>query len=802
VNEQFTPIGVEVFHGQVDASTPLFNRDPGWLKKLQNMRVKPGGYVEARGGYEALKPSGGTSAPIFGSGQFGGFHEHVRTRGAVFLTDNTNFSRDIGGLYYFYLFGAATSLAVTMPTLATNLLNNAIYFGATAPFSYLTFNLFQGTGGTYSVTWEYRSTTAGGSWQTVSSTAPIDFKTAGIQTMEWVPDATWTPFAVQETNLYWIRCRISTAGAVVTGDVVAQEAIRSNWSGRRVLFAADVGVGLGLGNTNLVLQYGQTTGGVAVWTNAYAPPAPGTFRSTNRDRVRFMSYQDRIFATDGGPVVRANLNRPGSQKIGFTAPGFAITHAAGAVAPLFGAPGGTFDYGITFGYGPNGSWGESNVAMSSTGPVAYTAAQNAVINIGAGVLADSGIQDVVHIYRTGNLAGVPVSQRSSVPMFRIASLPRQGVLLEAANTYTDRSLAFPFPQKDLEVAINTPPASAKFINQLNGRVLLAGSVQNPNRAWWSEAGAGESFDQEEDFVELLHPITGMAVAFGTAFVWSEDEMVGVSDLDEDIPNIFEVPGGVGCVAGDAVKSKYGVLIWPSRDGIYFMAQDEKPQRITLDQSSVFGTMSVETHGGSRAEMYDSLYDIHLLTPEGVPVGSAPRWRFDLLKPHWNESTVSLSPLAVVTSPLGHADFGVPHPIFGNVNPSVSDRTPYVGEYTTADAGAGYDCIADIHFGPPKLQKFIPRRLAAYYQADAGWGTPVISSPGTAIFAPSPAYGTPVPKVGTDYKLAVANAKSSQSGSQDIVVRFAVTSAAGGVVHGQRLIAAYLDGKYADVEPTT
>jgi hypothetical protein len=246
------------------------------------------------------------------------------------------------------------------------------------------------------------------------------------------------------------------------------------------------------------------------------------------------------------------------------------------------------------------------------------------------------------------------------------------------------------------------------------------------------------------------------------------------------------------------------VAWPSRDGIYLMGQDLKPTNITPDHQSIFGKMSVETHGGSRAKFYDSMYHIHLLSPDGVPVGTYPAWRFDMLKPHWHEVSITGSPLAVIVAPFGHADSGIEHPIFGSVSRTSSDRIPYVGEYTTADSGAGFDCTADIHFGPGKFQKFSPRRFAAYYQTDAGWGTPVISTPpgSAAIFKTPSGFGTPTPKSGTDYKLAVANCTESSSGAQDIVVRFKATTVNGGTVRNQRLAACYLDGKLIKVHPTT
>src|SRR5574342_1358040 len=79
------------FRGYIDP--PIYGRDPGYLINLQNFRVMPGGYLEARGGFEELKPSGGTGADPISAGIYTGAHEHTMPDGYVFTYETT------GGTY-------------------------------------------------------------------------------------------------------------------------------------------------------------------------------------------------------------------------------------------------------------------------------------------------------------------------------------------------------------------------------------------------------------------------------------------------------------------------------------------------------------------------------------------------------------------------------------------------------------------------------------------------------------------------------------------------------------------------------
>lgn len=821
---------VEQFQGQVDANTPLFNRPPGWLKTLQNMRVKPGGWLEARGGYETLKPSGGTGASVGAGGQFGGFHEHVRQQGAVFMADDktsgANFSGDIGMLYYFPLLvdGAVTTLNSPTPSVGVGNLDDCIYFGSLEKFSYLRFNLGRSTGpaSTYTTEWEYWN---GAAWVAVTYVGPIQmFKSAGVQLATWVPQANWTATVVNNNFMYWVRVRIATAGAAaVLGDnSTCQEKIRSNWVGRRLYAAGMVGVGLGAGQPNEIFTSGQTTGGATIWSHlGYA-----TVTNLDSTRIRMATYQDRLIYTDGSVCVKKNLNQyTGAPDIplGFAKPdlvGGVVNVAAGAGAPNYGANPSNFAFGISYGWGPNGEWGESEIVKSA--PTPFAAGQRATItwayNSGP---PESGMVDCIYVYRTNDLVGVTASARSDQPMFRIATIVRDATFPGGsalvpiqvsggpAATYVDGTYAIPFPAKSAIQAPNLPPARFKLLAVLKNFLFVGGSDEFPARVYWSDGSYGEAFDLDittsnrfADFAWAGPEVVAMAPAFDAMYCWTEDRMFGVANPEEDFPDIFEVESGRGCSAPDSVCTAFGYLIWQSKDGFYAMDQNRVVQRITNDHAAIFGSMPRLTHGGSRAIIQNGLYEVQLANPSGTPV-TGGRWRFDLVKPSWSQSTLALAPLAFVQAPLSHADAGGLHPIYGNINPALSDRAAYVGEFTTVDAGSSYDCIADIHFGPGKFQKFSPRRFAAYYQADSGWGTPVISVPGVNyIFKTLTGFGTVTPKSGTDYKLAIANCTERNTGSQDIVVRFKASSVNGGAVRGQRLIAAYLHGRMGPIHPTS
>jgi hypothetical protein len=797
----------EQFFGQVDGNIPLFNRDPGWLKNLQNMRVRSGGHCEARGGYETLKPSGGTSGAIDTAGIIAGLHEHHQTHGCIqgVAADGISFTTDIALFPNARLFGPVANIAAAVPVLGVNDTDIAWYFGSIGKFSRLLINLTRGTstgGSTYGVTWEYWN---GAAWLALSG-ATENFYTAGLKDIAWAVPTAWAPVAVHNIYLYWVRCRITTIGVADQDAWILNAQILSDWRGRRMLFGAATD-GAAAANNGKLRFYGQTSGGAAAWSDAFVGAT--TLFSGANPVYRFATFQNRLLFVNGKENKRYNNDR--ADDLGLAAPvGCNLTIAA-VVGPNpdAGEPANfgracVFDYAVTFSYGPGGSWGESAHEMSTTGPLAFAANQYAALIVNAGVGVPSQVAHV-NLYRTKDLTTVPVSFRANAPMYKVAEIncltPTTTQATENDSTYEE-----PFPAEPLDLEDYTPPKRCRFIRAFRGRVFYASNDEYPARGWWSEPGHGESVNQRESYLDLSDtgggPITGEAVAFDAWIVWSENAMRAASDLDEAVPNIVDVPGGRGSIAPDAAAYGYGVIIWASSDGMYRMLGDGDIKRISDDQTETFGKMTIERHGRSRAFMHDGLYEIQLIDQNGTPVANG-RWRYDIYKGTWNRSTISFSPLTTALAPLGHADAGVLHPFYGNTDPAVADRTPRVGEYTTGDDAVGYDCIGDVHFGPSGFRGFAPDRFAAYFQRDSGWANPVVSNvPGhTPIFKGPTSFGTPTPKVGSDYELIVANCTDLPSGTQDIAVRFKATTVMGGTPQDQRLVACYLEGKMLGVPPT-
>lgn len=788
--------------GAVDANVPLFNRDTGILKKLMNARVKPGGYLETRGGYEELKPNAGTTANVDANGFIVGLFEHVQSHGAIIGAGNAGatFTTDIAMYGSYFLWKIADDPGGSPPGVGTTSTSNYWAFGSSGKFSRLRTTVAQGAGAgsAFTVIWEYSK--GAGVWGALTGPTE-DFKTAGTKEISWAIPSDWVPMQVNNIFLYWVRVRILAAGACVADVRILDSQFLSDWPGRVMLFGAtaQAAASAALGKLRF---YAQNGAGVASWSDAFVGAT--TLFSGNYPRYRFATFQSRLLFANGLENMRYNNDR--ASALGLDPPVAPnLQHVAAAAANNYGTAA-IYDFAISFGYGPRGEWGESPLVMSTTGPVAYGAGDQAQLTwTGAG--AQAGQVERVYLYRTDDLTSVEVSVRNQQPMFRIAALPRllPNVIQLAYNDFVRQ---FPFPEFQGDPFTDrVPPARCRFINSAPGRVLYAANDEHPTRGWWSKAGFGETVNKDEDFMDLSDlggEITGSVWAFDSWFLFTERGMRGASDLNEDIPNIFDVPGGVGSIAPDAVAYRYGQLFWLSGDGVYRMDQSGDIKRISDDQSAVFQKMTIESHGRSRACMYRGMYHVLLMDQNNAPIGSQPAWRYDLVTGNWHEVSHALSPFIDARAPLGHADQGVSHPIFGNQNPLVADRKPYVGEFTTVDAGVGFDVIADIHFGPRGFIKFSPRRFSAYYQSDAGWANPVVSTPpGAAYIFKTPAgFGTPVPKVGTDYKLIVSNLSEKISGAQDITVRFKATTVAGGAVYGQRLIAAYLEGKYLNVHPTS
>jgi hypothetical protein len=138
-------------------------------------------------------------------------------------------------------------------------------------------------------------------------------------------------------------------------------------------------------------------------------------------------------------------------------------------------------------------------------------------------------------------------------------------------------------------------------------------------------------------------------------------------------------------------------------------------------------------------------------------------------------------LALVTAPVGHANAGVRHPIFGQAALAASDFTALLGEYTTQDDGSNYTATATAHFGPSGNKELVFDKAYTHYKPITGWGTPVLANTASASAIGSLA-GTLTnlsSDAGLDYTRLAAIPAEGTLGTADLDIRIQVTSESGG-----------------------
>ena len=783
-------IGIERFLGYTDL--PVFGKPPGWLTALDNMRVMPGGYLEARGGNERIMPSGGTATAPLTAGLVVGAHEHTTPNiGWLVLasTGGTVFSANQALKAWYYLWDADPASS------------DAIYYGSDARFSRVVHYCEIAVDGATAPTFAYEFYN-GSTWTALTTTSTPDFTPAakGEQLFEWAVPSTWAATPVNGVLQYWVRIRM-TNNADAWGTRPAQSTQRAyaDWIGNRQIYIATADGAAGAANA-AIKRYGQS-GTTASWTDVGSSLFSGNFA-----RARFASYRGVLYYINGKDQKR--WNQETLSNVGFTAPsttGNGLTAATNGAGNLTGI----FSYAITYGYGPNGEWGESNERImqydGSAAATFMTAAANAVlVTFNLTGAPASGIADVIYVYRTPDLASAPAGARSNFPYYRIATVTRNSTG-SFPTTYADNVVALPFPPIALNIAVNTPPSSCRYITVHKNRIFLGSNNQYPGRVWWSQPFQAEAFVMDEDFADFTRStggiLTGIAEFNDQVVVFTEDQMFGIANVDTDTPSIYVIHPGVGCVAPDSIAVGNGVLGWLSRGGVYLWDGEGLPQRITADfKNSTFGRLTLANHGGSRGIIHNRLYELTLQDNTFSTIGAS--WEYNIVTKSWSLISYAAlpyaGPLITVTAPLGHADVGVRHPLRGPIAYGTTDWHVYIGEYTTVDHTTGYTLTARVHFGPMGYRAFSPNRLAAYYDASGGLAAdPTMSFSNAAYQWATPGLATAAVDTGTQYQLIEANVTQKNLGSGGIAAQWQVTTTTGGTLNAQRLHSIYLEGEYAE-----
>lgn len=746
----------------------------------------PGGYLEARGGFEAIKPSGGTASDPIAAGIYIGGHEHAMADGFLWTagTGGTVYSANLAQRGYFEIW----------PTGVAQ--HDAIYVGSNiGQFSRIVFYVSQGTAGATPPTFVYEYPTAT-DWSTTGSlttTSTPNFFSTAEQTLEFGIPSDWSLSVRNGVYGYHVRIRVSSSAhsALAVSSRQSTQKVYCDWQGARQIYEASAASAAATNNGTLK-WYGQSSASVVAWNSV----STGLF-SGNYPAARFASYRNLLYMVNGKEQKRWDNNTLAD--MGFTTP---TSSGATVNVAVAGTLTGLFYYAMTYGYGPAGEWGESSyLALGNTGGIA-TKKATWTLNL----TSIPSTAEKIYCYRTQDLTSV--AGTGAIPYFRIQTLSRDATGT-FPTTFTDDTVDFPFPPVELDIVTNTPPTRCKFICVHKNRLFIAGNNQYPGRAWWSDPFEAEAFNPDENFADFTRStggqITGMVEFNDQVVVFTEDATFGISNVDQDQPSIYVIHAGVGCIAPDSVAVGFGQLCWIARNGVYVWDGNDQPQIVSNHTSATFGRMSFEGYGKSRAVVHNRLYEVHLLNNKSDIVDSN-RYRYDLVTESWSTmvigSSSQLGPLAVVTAPLGHSDAGNRHPLYGQVDKDGTDYAIYLGEQGTFDGASAYSCIADVHFGPMQLNELSIDRCFAVHKIPAAWATTLSNAnTGSEIGSALGATANMTVDDGADYSRKVAIPAQGTLGTADVVIRVTATSVVAGPVNTQRLLSVGLDASESPAQVT-
>ena len=783
---------------------PLFGRAVGALSALQNMRIRPGGYAEARGGMERLKPSGGTPVAPIGAGGITAGIEVSTSYGWIrgyssALAANTQYSDN-------------RQLWITPTLFGTGVVSDAEYFGADQPFNRIGILLSVAANWNVTIAYEYWN---GSIYTALTTSETINWASTAQQFASWIVPTDWVPCAVGDAGTgfvwrYWIRIRMSAKVAVTTQPSAYQ--MFGFWPGVRDFYVASTdprtsvsaGKLMRWGQTDATNSWWQTvTNASALYSNASAPH-------------RMAAYRGRLFLVNGRDQLRWDGTYFTGIGLNSTAGTFTMIQSVGV-----GLPAGIWRYYAAWGYGPCSvftaqpvdpisGFGVSQAKLitptANADPLdassIVTTAPNGWVTVTLTSPPPSGAS-ALYIYRTPDLTSIPVASRGTIPAFLDSTLRSvSSGTLEAGAIYIDKGAGTLYPPVEAILFDNTPPSYSKYILVYQNRLFLG-----TDEAWyWSDPFLPDVFNRTFNYIILARALGGRNMG-GAEFadqvvLYTEDQTWGLRSVELDVPQLYPIHPSIGCVAPDSVATGDGLIIWLARDGFYAWDGGRKaPTKISETLQTTFSKMNFEAHGGTRGIIHNRRYDVRLMSPGGVSLGLM--YSYDLESGTWSTyipgDTISTwAPLCNIHAPLGHADAGVPHPIFCKVDPQIGggfDYHIYLGEYTTQDNASNYVCAGTMHFPQAPGQVFSPSRTLAYYQTDSGWSTVTLQTGTNDLIGSN--LGTIVtgsPDTGDDYSVLGGTFSAASRGASDVKVTFYATTAAGGGVGKQRLFGAIVEGQ--------
>ena len=458
---------------------PLFGSKPGVVTTPTNMRIRPGGYAEFRGGFEDLKPNGGTAADAISAGGYSCVHQVSSPYGWVRRFDNgaaVNSQYSVNLIFHeggFYPFDAAGGAANT---------DDALYFGDEREFSRIGLSMAFPTAVTH--TYEYWN----GAWTALTTAETIDFNTTRTpQFASWTLPTDWVASTRGDSGTgnvlkKWMRIRVT---ALAGGQPTVGRAEIFGTGGRE-LYA--FGTSPRTSATSGSLKRHGQTGTTEEWFTI----SSSLYSAFDSD-VDACSYRGRLIYVNGKETNRFD----GANHAALGIPAFTNT------INLVDAGGGTlatglvFRYYVAWGCGPclnTDAYADRQDVKAMYGPGRATYVGEITLATGGGnrrtqiemtTGAPAGVS-AVYIYRTDDLTNVASADRGNAPAFLIQSLRlRTGGAFETNNFgavgqfYYDDNLAPASPYQEAVNFDNSPPVRCRYALVHQNRLLLG-----DNETWY------------------------------------------------------------------------------------------------------------------------------------------------------------------------------------------------------------------------------------------------------------------------------------------------------------------------------
>lgn len=811
---------------------PLYETEPGTLSELTNMMLR-NGYAEARGGMDKVMPSGGTNADPISAGCYSSVHQVATSYGWI-----RTFSAAAGA-------GSQYSANLQFhpggwPVFPTYTVGDCVYFGADADFGRVGLSLITLDGGLGTQVYEYWNgpvqqapNGANANWASLTTSETMSFNLTDLRFASWTAPTDWALCTVGDSGTgnvlkKWMRIRLTATGGA-TVSALAQYGV-GYWGGMRELYSSTQSPRTS--GTSGALRRNDQTG-----TTKQSFSVGSSLYSASDSKTRVSGYRGRVFMVNGKEQKRWDGNQ--FVDIGLTASAATGTVTAAALASGKGA--GVWRYYFAWGYGPCQSAVSASPLSSQQdaqplygygqakyiGEATTTAGANELVNVKLTSAAPADASCVA-IYVTQDLTNAPVGDKPNFPAFLTTSCKRiangtwdfeSGFGPTAGVAFQD---SFPrplFPPKEALTYDVSPPSRCKFVAVYQNRLFLADN----DTIYWSDPFTPDIFSLKSTtgYIRLARSTGGRhmgIVEFADQLVaFTEDQTWGITNVDLDVPQLYPIHPGIGCIAPESIAVGDGWLIWMGKDGFYaWNGAHSGPVKVSNELDRTFRKLSYENHGGSRATIHNRQYDVRLSDPAYSSPGLA--YKLNLENMTWSAITLAgfastLFPLATIHAPLGNNDAGVLHSVWGKADygTGAGEYGLFLGDLTTQDNGNNYTCSATMHFPVGRWGRrgfiyepgtlFAPDRVLAYYSApNGGWNTASASLLIASANVIGSALGNLTTTVGTtgdDYTLLGGKFSEIGSGTTDIRLQFSVPSAAGGTVNGQRFHGASLQGTFVE-----